>query len=110
LAADSDELVLEEARCGLYSSFAFAKVPEAYRGYFRSTRAGCKIDGLEGGVIRYLRHNLLTDSIPGRFDVIVCRNLLICFERETRLGLLRRLTDALEPGGVYCSWGRLNRY
>ena len=34
-----------------------------------------------------------------RFPVILCRNVMIYFNKQTQQDLLRRLTSALEPGG-----------
>ena len=36
----------------------------------------------------------------GPFDAIFCRNVLIYFDRETQMAVLRRLTDRLLPGGT----------
>ena len=38
----------------------------------------------------------------GRFDVILCRNLLIYFDEEGRRTAAENLYDALNPGGFLC--------
>lgn len=44
--------------------------------------------------------NLLESYAPlGRFDVIFCRNVLIYFSAATKEDVLRRLAQALNPGG-----------
>lgn len=50
--------------------------------------------------VRYAVHNLL-DPRPVQypFDLILCRNVLLYFDRETRARALDRLADALAPGG-----------
>lgn len=51
--------------------------------------------------IRYRMHNLVRDPVlPGRFDVILCRNVLLYFNADTRRRVLDALADALRPGGV----------
>jgi len=45
-------------------------------------------------------HNLLADPIIGRFDLIVCRNVVIYFEGAAKDELYRRFYQALRPGGV----------
>jgi chemotaxis protein methyltransferase CheR len=51
--------------------------------------------------VTFRRHNLLHGYEPlGRFDVIFCRNVLIYFDEPTRLSVLRRLGEALSPGGL----------
>ena len=36
----------------------------------------------------------------GRFDLILCRNVLIYFSGDTRKAVLRKLARALRPGGA----------
>src|SRR5436305_7771625 len=44
--------------------------------------------------------NPLSDFIDlGRFDVIFCRNVLIYFDQETKIGVLNRIGKILEPDG-----------
>lgn len=100
LATDSDEMVLDDARRGVYPQEMVAKVPMPYRERFQRVGDGFKARAFQSGAIRYMRHNLLTDPSPGHFDIIICRNLLIYFERETRAQLLRGLAQAIEPGGL----------
>jgi chemotaxis protein methyltransferase CheR len=45
--------------------------------------------------------NLLQDfSHLGTFDVIFCRNVLIYFDQDTKIGIFDRLARVLEPDGV----------
>lgn len=51
--------------------------------------------------IRYRRQNLASDPIlPGRFDVILCRNVLLYFDAAVRRRVLDGLAAALRPGGL----------
>jgi chemotaxis protein methyltransferase CheR len=49
--------------------------------------------------LRFLRHNLL-DPSPGRFDLILCRNVLLYLAPALRRRVFERLASALLPGGV----------
>jgi chemotaxis protein methyltransferase CheR len=53
-------------------------------------------------MVRFGQMNLMLPSYPvdADFDIIFCRNVLIYFDRETQLAVLRRLCDRLRPGGV----------
>lgn len=46
-------------------------------------------------------HNLVKETLfqSGRFEIIICRNVLIYFDQKTRLKVVRRLYDQLKPGG-----------
>jgi chemotaxis protein methyltransferase CheR len=51
--------------------------------------------------MRWERRDLLTDPPPpGRWSVILCRNVAIYLRREAKLRLHRRLAGVLAPGGV----------
>ncbi|WP_207537091.1 CheR family methyltransferase [Sabulicella rubraurantiaca] len=50
-------------------------------------------------VTRFDRANL-RDALPGHFDVIFCRNVLIYLHEAARREVVARLTEALHPGGV----------
>ena len=41
-------------------------------------------------------------AAQGRFDVILCRNVLIYFDEQSRLQASHNLFEALEPGGFVC--------
>jgi chemotaxis protein methyltransferase CheR len=52
-------------------------------------------------VVRFARVNLHDErlAVEGRFDLILCRNVLIYFSREGRNRVVRRLLEHLVPGG-----------
>ena len=51
--------------------------------------------------ISYRRHNLVEDPPPaGRFDAVLCRNVLLDLAPTLRARVLDRLAAALRPGGL----------
>ncbi|MFM9768110.1 CheR family methyltransferase, partial [Streptomyces scabiei] len=49
----------------------------------------------------YRRLNLVSDPPPvGRFDVILCRNVLLYLTIELRRKILDRLATVMRPGGL----------
>jgi len=56
-------------------------------------------DGLRQKV-SFRAHNLLDDSLAGKFDLIVCRNVVIYFQAEAKQKLYYRFYDSLKPGGI----------
>jgi chemotaxis protein methyltransferase CheR len=51
--------------------------------------------------IHYRRLNLVDDAAPpGRFDLILCRNVLLYFAPETKARVFAGLAHALRPGGL----------
>jgi chemotaxis protein methyltransferase CheR len=105
-ATDISPAVLEEARQGSYDSMALARgLPADIRSrYFkRDTSHWQERWQLRDDVrkrVRFTQGNLLASYTPlGRFDVIFCRNVLIYFSAESKVDILRRMAESLNPGG-----------
>jgi chemotaxis protein methyltransferase CheR len=45
--------------------------------------------------------NLTKDPIPGKYDIIFCRNVMIYFDDSLKRALLDKFYDALNPGGFF---------
>jgi chemotaxis protein methyltransferase CheR len=102
VAIDVSERILEKARSGLYSQF------EVQRGlpisllvrHFEKAGDMWRASDRVRAAVKFQKANLLGDlAALGRFDVILCRNVLIYFDEETRAAALARLSGALEPDG-----------
>jgi len=51
--------------------------------------------------VRYRRHNLAADPAPpGKFDAVLCRNVLLYFSLPLRRRVFETLAAALRPGGL----------
>lgn len=50
--------------------------------------------------ITFVEQNLLSDPFENDFDLIVCRNVLIYFNPDSKNALFSRFHEALRPGGV----------
>lgn len=102
LATDVVPAVLAEARLGRYRDLALRHVDPALRARFFSEVDGEWVvtEALRERV-RFARHNLCdAPPAPGRWDAIVCRNVLIHFEPDAARRVIARLSSALAPGGV----------
>jgi chemotaxis protein methyltransferase CheR len=102
LATDLSLEVLEKSRAGLYSQF------EVQRGlpiqmlvkYFKQTGEFWQINADIRAMVQHRQLNLLHDfSQLGVFDVIFCRNVLIYFDQDTKIGIFNRLAKVTEPDG-----------
>ena len=68
--------------------------------FFEETRTGWRATDALRNMVRFEQHNLLdTPPDPGRFDLILCRNVLLYFDRPTRQRAFERLASALMPDG-----------
>lgn len=97
-ATDIDRLSLERTREAQYPDTAFTEMPaQLKRRYFVDGRPVPRIREL----LRILTHDLTRDPPPRPpYDLIVCRNVVIYFERTAQERLFQVFVRALTPGGV----------
>jgi chemotaxis protein methyltransferase CheR len=102
VATDLSTEVLEKAKSGIYSQF------EVQRGlpalmlikYFAQVGETWQIAPEIRGMVKFLPLNLLNDfSHLGRFDLVLCRNVLIYFDQATKIGVLERIAGVTERDG-----------
>jgi chemotaxis protein methyltransferase CheR len=103
VGTDLSQEVLEKSRAGIYSQF------EVQRGlpiqllvkYFAQTGELWQINSEIRGMVQHKQLNLLQDFAHlGRFDVIFCRNVLIYFDQDTKVGIFERMARIIEPDGM----------
>jgi chemotaxis protein methyltransferase CheR len=102
IATDLSEEVLEKSRAGLYSQFEIQRgLPiQMLVKYFTQRGELWQINADLRAMVQHRQLNLLHDfSQLGLFDVIFCRNVLIYFDQDTKIGIFERLAKAAEPDG-----------
>jgi chemotaxis protein methyltransferase CheR len=102
-ATDIDRLCLERARIGAYPPGAFSEAPPQFvRSYTEPTDEGNRLvtDPIRRAV--HVNRLDLTRDKPRHtpYDLIVCRNVLIYFDRDMQERLFTTFADALRPGGI----------
>jgi len=102
LGTDVSHKVIRTARTGLYSQFEVQRglgVAQMLR-HFEETPDGWQIKDHVRQITRFQQHSVLTEPPErGRFDLILCRNVLLYFDPATREKALRRLASAIASGG-----------
>ena len=100
LATDLDAGTLARARAGLYDPAELAEVPpRERRRWFRSEGERVRVVPALRSAVRFRRVDL-TEAVRLRFqDLVVCRNVLIYFERDLQEALAVGFHRALRPGG-----------
>jgi len=104
VGSDIDTAAIEQAKAGRYAARALARLPEKVaNAYFEAEHHHRRkiIDDLRESV-RFMPANLFDRSslaAVGKFDVILCRNMLIYFDDESRSVAADNLFDCLHPGG-----------
>ena len=105
LATDLSSAVLERASAGVFSMTRAAQIPEAYLKRFMLRGRGAQEGKFAVGpalraLVNFRQLNLQgTWPVLGKFDLILCRNVLIYFDGDGRRQVLGRLVDHLVPDG-----------
>jgi chemotaxis protein methyltransferase CheR len=102
LGSDLSERNLEKAQAGLYSQFEVQRgLPaRALVRHFEKQGEGFALSPQIRQMVRWRRVNLLDDlSSFGRFDLVLCRNVLSGLAPEAQTRVRTSLMHALAPGG-----------
>jgi chemotaxis protein methyltransferase CheR len=103
LATDISGTALARAREGVYSQFEVQRglpIRQLMR-HFTQTGDQWHVNQTLKKRIRFERQNLLQSlSHLGRFDIILCRNVLIYFDVATKSQVLDQLAGAMKPEAV----------
>jgi len=108
LATDLSVKVLDYARRGVYPRERIANVPKGLGPkYFTAEGRGedktYRIAQAVRGLVTFARLNLMGHwPMKGPFDAILCRNVMIYFNKETQTRLIDRFAGLLAVGGVLC--------
>ncbi|GAA0671646.1 chemotaxis protein methyltransferase CheR [Sphingomonas insulae] len=103
VATDVSEAAVARARAGRYTQF------EIQRGLpIRRMMRWFEADGSDWvarpdltRLVAVRRHNLVADRPPsGRFDVVLCRNVLLYLSATTKADVFARFADVIRPGGT----------
>lgn len=108
-ATDFNELALDKAREGIYplekmkaytSNYQRSGGTESFTRYYRTGYEAAIMDAGLKKNITFANHNLVTDSVFSEMHLIVCRNVLIYFDRTLQDRVLQLFHDSLAHGGV----------
>jgi chemotaxis protein methyltransferase CheR len=102
-ASDISRAALHKARRGLYREASFrATDPWLRQKYFVEKDDQLRISDEIKKHVNFAHLNLLDEkriSLLGILDVILCRNVIIYFDMETKRRVVRTFHDKLRPGG-----------
>ena len=100
-ATDVDRVSLERTRTAEFPATSFSEMPAVLVGrYFTPDVPRQPIAELRG-LVHVARHDLTRDPPPfSAYDLIVCRNVVIYFDRPTQERLFATFAGALAPGGL----------
>jgi chemotaxis protein methyltransferase CheR len=98
LATDVDPALLDRARTACYPESSLRDLPEGVRA--RAFDGGC-LRRTHRAAVELRRHDLRDAAPDGRFDLVLCRNVVFTyFAEELQADVGRRLARSLRPGGA----------
>lgn len=110
-ATDFNENTLERARQGIYHVAEIKKYIDSYRkaggtaslsDYFEAHYESVIMAKALKKNITFARHNLVTDQVFGEINLIMCRNVLIYFNRTLQDRVFNLFNDSLVRDGFLC--------
>ncbi|MCW2998479.1 MAG: methyltransferase, CheR-type, partial [Solirubrobacterales bacterium] len=105
LGTDISPTTLARAQRGVYGvrSMRLVSADHRERWFEGADRGSLRVGDQLRGLVRFQRHNLIPDGTPPAgetpFDLVICRNVLIYFHRDTVTRILRGLRTAVAPHG-----------
>jgi len=110
-ATDVNEAVLADAKKGVFPiekmkdytrNYKMAGALASFADYYTARYDHVIMDRELKKNIVFSDHNLVTDGVFGEMDLIVCRNVLIYFNRELQDRVFRLFSESLKKGGFLC--------
>lgn len=110
-ATDFNPTALDRARKGIFAIDRMREFTQNYQksggrasfaDYYTARYGSVIFDPALRRRILFGDHNLVTDGVIGEMQLVVCRNVLIYFNRNLQNRVLRLFADSLAPGGFLC--------
>ncbi|MBI2295943.1 MAG: protein-glutamate O-methyltransferase CheR [Betaproteobacteria bacterium] len=102
IGTDVEPAVLERARAGLYRAGSVKELPsELLQGAFAPMGGAYRVRDEHRANVAYERQDIRIAMPGGRFDLILCRNLVLTyFARSLQEEIVERIAGKLHPGGA----------
>ncbi len=110
-ATDIDQGVLQQAKKGIFPLANLTQYSENYRlsgglrrleDYYTARYDHVLLDHKLRKNIVFADHDLVTDQVFGEMHVIICRNVMIYFDKELQKRVFQLFADSLDLAGVLC--------
>lgn len=100
-ATDIDKKILAYAEDGVYKKDEIEQVPKDYlNSYFDKVGDKFKIKDFIRDKIIFRKHDLILNQYPYGVDLILCRNVVIYFNKEEKMKIYNRFYECLNDYGI----------
>ncbi len=101
VGSDRNVAAVAAAREGLYSDEAVRQLPpELATRYLERTTGGARIGAALRPAVSFVARDAMQGPPPGRYEILICKNLFIYFGDEALAHVVSGLLRALAEGGV----------
>lgn len=110
-ATDINEVVLQRAKAGIFpidrmqeytDNYIRAGGTRSFSEYYTAKYGGALFDQSLTKNVVFSQHNLVTDKSFSEFNVILCRNVLIYFDKNLQTKVHELFYDSLGMFGILC--------
>lgn len=116
-ATDFNPVIIKQAKEGIYPisrmkeftlNYQKAGGKASFSDYYTANYESAKIlESFKKNIV-FATHNLVTDSVFAEVNMVVCRNVLIYFDRKLQDKVIGLFADSLAGGGVLCLGSKEN--
>ena len=110
-ATDFNQQALNQAKEGIFSNkmmkeyttnYQLSGGKESFSNYYTSSYDNVIMNQSLKKNIVWANHNLVTDSVFAEVNLVLCRNVLIYFDRDLQNKVQKLFYDSLINGGILC--------
>ncbi len=110
-ATDFNQMALQKARNGIYPIDRVKEYTQNYQksggkasfsDYYNARYESVILNESLKENIVFADHNLVTDGVFGEMNMVICRNVMIYFDKDLQNKVIRLFYDSLVPGGFLC--------
>lgn len=102
LATDIDSNMLNKGRAGEYAASDVEDIPAMYKKYIEDGKTADRVQMSPDlrKLLTFNQLNLLERwPMKGQFDAVFCRNVVIYFDKPTKVKLFMRMAEVIKPDG-----------
>ena len=112
MATDINQSAIKEAKEGRYHVMKMTENERNYKEYnphfdfkrYYSSEKDQNTILMNNELVSHVSfefHNLTSDNVAGKYDLILCRNVMIYFDTPAKNIFMEKFYDALKPGGYF---------
>ncbi len=101
IATDIDDTILTRAKMGAYAQSEIKGLNSSdLSKYFSIKDDKYYIQSKVKNLVTFKKHDLILDRYDSQFDLIVCRNVVIYFNNDTKQEIYKKFSTSLKKGGL----------